>query len=364
MSDVALVYGFWGQNIGNAFFNVGGHQLLEETLGAGARIHRIQDQPGYRTFHRQARGNPPRDFGLLNRIRPDAVVLQGPMLTETFRALWEPAFEVYAREGIKVVLLGAALFKFTPAEIEAASAFLRQYPPAVFVSRDHDSYEVVAGLGLPTLCYDGIDSAFFAPRAVETVPLADEPFVTFTFDRYPEPTIDVRPAGAATPAEAAAEFTYDDHVVTLTQPALQRKVSGLGKWQAYFGHVADRRTLPTDFLGRTVVRPEHRHSPHMTHKIYQHANACVSDEPYTYLTLYRHTDLTLSDRVHACVATLAYGKPAMLFTPSPRSRLFDRLDLAAIRERPVSLPAEALAREQEGEMAFLRDAFVEIGLAA
>ena len=49
---VALVSGFWGQNIGNAFFNLGGHWVLRQIFG-DTQIAFIQDQPGYRTFHRQ-----------------------------------------------------------------------------------------------------------------------------------------------------------------------------------------------------------------------------------------------------------------------------------------------------------------------
>lgn len=358
---VALVYGFWGQNIGNAFFNVGGDWILNEVVGDDVHVARIQDQPGYRTFHPQAKGNPPRDLGLLSRIRPDAVVLQGPMLTDTFRALWEPAFRAYAAAGIPVVLLGAALFRFSEEEQAAAAAFLREYPPAIFSSRDHDSYEFVAGLGLPTACYDGIDSAFFVPRAVHNVPMVDEPYFTFTFDRFPEPSV-VLGDDAAAPSDSRS-FEFEDTTFTLSEPPVQRVASKAGKWQAYFGHVVDRRSLPAEILGRTIVRPEHRHTPHMTRKIYQHPNAVVSDEPYTYFTLYGATDLTLSDRVHACVATLAFDGPAMLFTPSPRARLFDRLDLSDIRDRPVRLAPERLAAEQEAELDFLRGAFGDLGLA-
>ena len=41
MTSAALVAGFWGQNIGNAFFNLGGRHLLES---AGVQVHLIQDQ--------------------------------------------------------------------------------------------------------------------------------------------------------------------------------------------------------------------------------------------------------------------------------------------------------------------------------
>ena len=43
---VALVSGGWGQNIGNAFFNIGGKRILEEVFPEH-RVEFIQDQPGH-----------------------------------------------------------------------------------------------------------------------------------------------------------------------------------------------------------------------------------------------------------------------------------------------------------------------------
>lgn len=62
---VALVSGFWGQNIGNAFFNIGGKRILEEVF-AKHRVEFIQDQPRYWTFN--FRRNPKNDIGLLKHL--------------------------------------------------------------------------------------------------------------------------------------------------------------------------------------------------------------------------------------------------------------------------------------------------------
>ena len=137
-------------------------------------------------------------------------------------------------------------------------------------------------------------------------------------------------------------------------------MSTLGKWQSYLGALVDFRSLPKEIGGYQIVRPEHRFNPHITWKIYKHSNALASDEPFTYFTIYANTKLTLSDRVHACVATLAYGKPAMLFTPSPRARLFERLALYDIKSCPVVLDEGLLKKEQENEIEFLSNAIEQI----
>ena len=81
-----------------------------------------------------------------------------------------------------------------------------------------------------------------------------------------------------------------------------------------------------------------------------------SDEPFTYLTVYAGSSLTITDRVHACVATLAYGNPAILYKHSPRGQLFDRLGLGDVGERVRSLDPELLGKEQDDELNFLTTA--------
>ncbi len=352
MPQVALVSGFWGQNIGNAFFNVGGKYILEQIFGVG-NVHFIQDQPAYWTFHNKLKGNPRKDLNLLKYLDVDIIVLQGPAFSAAFRPIWADAFEQFRKRNVKVIMLGAALFKFTDAEIRSAREFVREYPPILLSTRDHESYEAMKDL-VP-LSYSGIDSAFFAPDACKPLPLTLPPYVTFNFDRFPEPTI-VEGASPKADGLRIRNVDWEGHQWTLTTPSLQQWFSEKGKWQAYFGHLLDRRKLPEELSGYTIVRPEHRSNPRIAWKIYKQPNAVASDEPFTYFTVYGNTKLTLADRVHACVATLAYGNPAMLFTPSPRSRLFDRLGLAAIRERPVTLSRQRLEEEKQSELDFLRRA--------
>ncbi len=346
---VALVSGFWGQNIGNAFFNVGGIWILEQLL-PDLGIAFIQDQPGYRTFHDQSKGNPENDFVFLKELDIDYIVLQGPLLTNNYGKLWEETFRALTQRGTQIILMGAAFFKYTDEEKTAAKAFVERYPPVLISTRDPRTYEVVKDWGIPA--YNGLDSAFFAPKVYAPLSAAKHDFITFNFDRFPEPTITVHPRGSA---PIGANFEEFDHAWFLKTASVQQWWSMKGKAMAYVGHLLDRRKLPEEILGLRIVRPEHRSNPHMTYKVYQHKNAVASDEPYTYFTLYANTRLTLADRVHACVATLAYGNPAMLFTPSPRSALFERVGLPEIRNRPCRLDMDWLEEERQKQLAFCQD---------
>jgi hypothetical protein len=347
---VALVSGFWGQNIGNAFFNLGGKWILEQIFGEG-EVEFIQDQPGGRTFHDAARGNPENDVGLLQHLDIDYVVMQGPLFTETFAQLWGPTLAALTSRGTKVILMSAAFFKFRDREIANSINFLKQFPPILISTRDTRSFDILKSFGLGIPLYDGVDSAFFVPKVYSPFKVTGVDYYAFNFDRYPEPTIVLGEDHGSAPE---ISFEADSARWNLHTPTLVAKLAHRSKVQAYLGHALDRRTLPSKLNGRMIIRPEHRFNPHLPFKIYQHPNAVASDEPWTYFTVYANARLTLADRVHACVITLAYGNPAMLFTPSPRATLFDRLGLEDIRKRPVALDLEQLEYELQKELAWLK----------
>lgn len=354
---IAIVGGFWGQNIGNAFFNVGGRWILDQVFGE-ANVGFVQDQPGYRTFHRQSGGNPPRDLGLLDHIDVDWIVLQGPMLTMNFRSLWQPTFQRLRERGTRVMLLSAGLSEYSQPEIDESRRFLAELKPDILVTRDRRTFEAVGDV--VERAYDGIDSAFFISRAFTPHRLTLEPYIAVTFDRYPEPTISVAPSDGELPDAATTRFEALGRHWGLAFPGLSSAIANQGWIQAYLGSLLDRRRLPTHVDGHLIVRPEHRSNPHIGWKVYRHDNAVTSDEPFTYFTIYAGAELTISDRVHACVASIAYGTPAMLFARTGRASLFDRLGLGAIRKEPQVVPRPTLMQEQESELRFLRDAVAQV----
>jgi hypothetical protein len=356
---VALVSGFWGQNVGNAFFNVGGKWVLEQAL-PGARVEWIQDQPGYRTFHDQSKGNPKNHADLIGALDVDYVVLQGPLLTEHFRALWEPTFRRLRDRGVGVVIISAGLFRYTDVEISAARAFLEEYPPLLFTTRDSDTFKHFSDIC--ELTYDGIESAFCVPDAFKPFRLDLPSSVAINFDRYPEPDFTVSKNHAQSRSDAlAGTFEFEGGTWHWSVPRMQQSLSKLGQRSAYVSAATDRRRLPDTIGGLSVLRPEHRSNPFLGWKVYRNPGAVVSDEPYTYFTTYANAQLTLSDRVHACVIATAYGRPAMLFGTTPRSALFERMGLGDIRKRPVCLPESRRVEERNALIEFLRDAFAKLG---
>lgn len=355
-AKIALVSGFWGQNIGNAFFNVGGEYICKQAF-AGADIKFVLDQPGYRTFNNQNKGNPVNDFGLLEYLDIDYIVLQGPMLTTSFRQLWQKTFQKLSDKGVKFIFLSAALFRFTPEEIEVNRKFIEEIQPVIFSTRDKPTFD--AFQDLTKFSYCGIDSAFFVPDAYQPFKLNCKDYVVVNYDRFPEPEIKVGKENFKK-LENSIAFNSLGMDLELNFPKFLEKLAHKGKVQSYIGNYLDRRKLPNNLCDYQIVRSEHRFNPHITSKIYKRANAVASDEPWTYFTLYANSKLTITDRVHACVATLAYGNPAILYKHTKRAHLFDRLGLDGIGKNALELDAGYLQAEKNKLLNFLQDSWHSI----
>ncbi len=337
---IALVSGFWGQNIGNAFFNLGGKHCLE---AAGHDVRFIQDQPAYWTFRNEKRGNFRAAWSIIDKLDVDCVVLQGPVLTKNFANIWLPTIRRLAARGVRWGLLSGAFRKYTDVELDQLRQVLEVDPPLFFSSRDETTVRRVAPLfsGVRS----GIDSAFFLPFGFESLGLETAPYCTLNFDHYPEPDLESDVDG---PIELGGER------FRAVYPRRVEALADKGKAQAYVATAFDRRSFPEAIAGLEIVRPEHRTNPHLPFKIYSRPNAIASDEPWTYLTTYANSQLTLSDRVHACVATVAYGGRAMLHNPGTRrSALFDRVGLTDITTRPVSLADGLLQIEHDAVIDYL-----------
>jgi hypothetical protein len=338
------VSGGWGQNIGNAFFNLGGRHLLE---AAGAHVSFIQDSPAYWTFYDQSQGDRKNAYAIVEALEFDLLVLQGPLFTTAFSAIWRDRLKRLADRGVMWAVQSGAFRKYVPDELDVAVSVMADVPPAFVCTRDDESARLLRSRGIDVV--QGIDSAFFVPEAVPALRRRrdTEPFVTFVFDHFSEPTLTPSPSGVV--AIGDERFALQQHGATSW--AARR-----GKAQSYLSLPFDRRRYPRRVAGRLIVRPEHRTNPHIPFKIYRHPNGLASDEPWTYLHAYATTELTIGDRVHACIATLAYGNPAMLWNPTTkRSALFASIRAERITEAVVYPDMEYLATRKRGMLEEIRE---------
>ncbi len=340
---IGLVYGFWGQNIGNAFFNLGAEHLLK---GAGHEVFPVQDHPAYWTFRDESKGSYENRYRFLEQLEIDLLVLQGPLFTRNFGNIWLDTLKELDRNGVNWAVLSGAFRSYSAEELAVVREVSEHVAPLFVSTRDSESFEMLSGSGMGELTQlrDGICSAFFLPQSY-TPPKLRDPLVALCFDHFLEPSLVPDTSGSISLGQKRYRMDF---------PERFNQLASKTKGHAYIAQLADRREVPTEIDGLQVVRPEHRTNPHLPFKIYQRPNALASDEPYTYLTAYANAEVTLSDRVHACVATLAYGGSAHLWNPTTRRKaLFDTAGAGGVVDGTVRADLDLLAERYDETIEFL-----------
>jgi hypothetical protein len=352
----------WSTNIGNAFFAEGIKHILERAI-PDCRAVLLTDQAAFLNLMpgRNYRHEPRNSLRYLDHIRPDYVVIAGSCLTEQFPRIWGESFRCLYEGGTKVLLVGAGHYDYSPREIEVCRDLLRRYPPHVFISRDHRTYEIFQDVCPHS--YDGIDCAYFVPDVFEPIPTDLRPYIVVNFDKTPEPWIQVSANGtfSATDSRKGTSgntilFDFQGHTWSLQFPRIRLKLSRLlDKGYAFtVGPMGLHGTHQSRAGERMIVRTDHALNPLMLRRIFRGPNAFAGDLPYTYYNLYAQTDLTLTDRIHAALVTLSYGRPAMLISRSGRASIIERVGGGEVTRKPTQLDMQVLVREKQSMIDFLK----------
>jgi hypothetical protein len=310
----------WIVNIGNAFIEKGARALVRaaipdanivESSGypnlVGARRSRpsismpIADTLTERLHHGfTGTGNVqdnPRNIAEL--VDVDVAVLPGCTLYSHVLDPYASTLESLREDGIPLIFLGAGGSDYNTETREYVSRRLRGLEPDGIVTRDSTAYEKYGDLA--EAAHDGIDCAFYLPdwhRPVDST----QKLTALTFDKHPEPEIGT------------------EHPVF--RPC----------------HTPFGTTLPFDRLSRRLNQRRNTRRP------FRSRNRYVSDLVTDYLFIYANAAQTHSDRIHACVPALAYGKRAKFYYDTPRAKLFDRVLDQDITTNMVSLDPNRLSR--------------------
>jgi hypothetical protein len=348
VKSIAVMTGYWSTNIGNSFFQIGAKYVLREAFPQ-AQVVLAADQPGY---YRVSRGNPENAFIPLEHIPMDYLVILGPFLRPEYKRIWGETIKKLSARGVRIMILSAGMMDYSKELIEKSRRWLGEVQPYVFTTRDEETYHNFADLAEHS--FNGIDAAFFISDLYDPVPLDIDEFVVFNFDKIPEPYIKVRD-GSDCINEANYAFHYDDSTWCFNQPTLR---TGLARRYRIFSFLAPflrpKSSYPGKIDGKRIIRTDHRFNPLLLGKAYKGPNSFVSDIPWPYLDIYSQASCVFSNRVHACVAALTYGKPAMLFYKTPRARLLQRVGANNITQKPCTIPIERLEREKRAMLDFLQ----------
>lgn len=357
---VIIAGGTWSTNIGNAFFQCAGKYIMSQVSG-DRRVEMLTDQPGYWTYGRKRAAK--NSFRLLDYVDADYVVLHGSVLTYSFPELWAQSFQIYKERKIRVILLGVGQFDYSRRETDLCRGFLQEYPPYVLVSRDsvtYDNFKDVARWS-----YNGIDNAYFLPLAYPKMTLHYPEYIMLNFDKGPEPTLKMTDDNSCFSAEKrgyrSCRVPFDQMNLHIDFPPFRRMLSDwFGKYYGYLATVLGLKRTRSGHIGRYhLVRADHQCNPLYHRKLYYGPNAFAMDIPFGYMLLYANASLTLSDRIHACIVTMAYGGTSMLFSKSPRVEIIERVGGGSVLQKPTTIDLAALDVMCNQELSFLRAAIKE-----
>lgn len=351
MKKVAFIGGYWAPNIGNAFFNLGADYVLKQVFGE-ENVTMVFDQPAYITQWNTNKGNPPWAIDYWSHLNVDYVVLLGPVITRAFLNIWQPTLDRLKHRGIRYMILSAGMMKYNDEVITKVKEYFMENPPYVMTTRDRDTYDMFRDC-VPNI-YDGICFAFYMPECYRPVSTDLKPLMAVNFDKIDEPHIYID----APEKKSDISFPFDGQQISMkfggVFSRLGLKTDRFTDALVYAMSPLPRSKRPTKIGKYNIIRTDHRYSPMFMRKVYRYPNSFCADIPHTYANIYAEVELTLSDRVHACAVTLAYGNAAFLFAKTGRSALLKRVGADGIEEHPVKIDLDYLAEEKRKLIEWLK----------
>jgi len=312
---VHIVYlgGGWPTNIGNAFIDLGSIYSLKMAC-PNSIIYFISDMPGSE-FERHT-GDIDNCFMLTSKIQADYLVFSGMVLSREFINLngREILQSLKNNKNIKIIINGGGGRDYSKTEISVVQKFLDDINPHAFVSRDSVAFQNYQHCALYS--HDGIDCGFFVSDFFTPAKLSLPEFIVLNFDDISKEKY--------VPKQANKMIIRTQHTIHI-ESLPNRLVSIYNRLVSIYGRL------------RYFYMP----------------NTLISDIPDDYLNVYANAKATYSTRVHACVATLAFGNPAMLFAKTPRANLFDKVGASSIKEKLTYANMQKMSDEKSKRIKFL-----------
>lgn len=347
MKNIKIAYctGFWCTNIGNGFFSIGVEYVLKKLFG-DKNVTLVSDYQTYTTSYGKRLYPHPKQLEYITSLDVDYIVLAGPVLSKYFLVLWKNILERLNARGVGYMLLSAGTMKLDEESRKEIKAFFKVCPPEVLLSRDRATYDEFGSFARHA--FDGICFSFFVSDLYAPAKMSSAaPYIICNFDKIDEPAIWIDTGDTR---RIDRQFSFEGNTYNIAYPKLLNQA--MGKTDRFTDALIYAFSLfpapvRADSIDRyKVVRTDHRFHPHYRSKIYRRNHSFCADLPYGYLNLYANASLTLSDRVHACAATLAFGNHAMLFADTDRQGLLRRVGAEEITDHPVRLNLEYLVDEK------------------
>ena len=290
---IALLTSVTFNNIGNGFIDLGAEAALMKALPLNAELFKVSSNANFaatmgqmfmlkenpiinwlwvHTMQRAAKKLHDRSyktvktqniFSMASMVKCDYFIIPGCVLTVPFFTIYGDLIKRKAEQGSKIIFLGASGNFYTEYEVKFVSEYLRKLQPYAIMTRDSLAYKYYANFTKNS--YNGIDNVFF-------VNLLNLPQIDTDLTPYV--------------------------VLNIEEPK----------------HYRIKEELKNIFKEKNIVYSYHKPFPYTKVSKLVKNGVIVSDNPMDYLLLYRNASEVYSDRVHACIPTLAFGNKARLFS--------------------------------------------------
>lgn len=282
---IALLTSVTFNNIGNGFIDLGAEAALMKALPLNAELFKVSSNANFaatmgqmfmlkenpiinwlwvHTMQRAAKKLHDRSyktvktqniFSMASMVKCDYFIIPGCVLTVPFFTIYGDLIKRKAEQGSKIIFLGASGNFYTEYEVKFVSEYLRKLRPYAIMTRDILAYKYYANFTKNS--YNGIDNVFF-------VNLLNLPQIDTDLTPYV--------------------------VLNIEEPK----------------HYRIKEELKNIFKEKNIVYSYHKPFPYTKVSKLVKNGVIVSDNPMDYLLLYRNASEVYSDRVHACIPTLAF----------------------------------------------------------
>lgn len=327
-------------NIGNAFFYEGVRHALKKVLPEARLIPAPVAPYTPYTLRGERQNNA---LNLTNFLEPDfdAVLLAGPVMDRRFEQNFGGLLRRAKAAGKPIILLSIGGIHYSDSEIAHCRKILQELQPDILLTRGAKAHAAYGDLSNNS--YAGICFAFFCKDYHEGFnPSGLSPYISLCFDYRAEPKFDPNHLNVGDSLQA-------EHM------AINNK---FGKLAYFFDKTS------TNKIGRyNIVRLHHKPTK-PAGQIFKRTNMVSDFNVGTYLSIYKNTELTLSDRLHSVVVTLAFGKPAGMLLRSERSEVLDRVNARHVIGKIGMLDLALINDEQTRMLSWLGDALHSLAIKA
>lgn len=321
-------------NIGDGFYQFSLLRLLEKEFPN--HTSHMHDAPPRRSF-KIPRNKRSTAFDARSVARSDMLILSGPILGAHFLDDYAQVIQQQLERGGQYMMVSV---HGEASGAEPLKSFLEEHPPELFATRDTQTHEFFGSKKYRS--YDGVCTASLVSITCDEdtfVTDSDTEYITVSFYDGHEPAFSVRRTDDGDIAEVSGISAWDK------TPSWRLK-----------RHLEWSRKYPTKVDGFDIVRPVHDISYPFHHLRYARDNSLLSYNPLIYLSLYRGTSLTISNRLHAVLPTISFGKPAAYVGRTPRNGALERLGIRDHQGTLLALSPDVVKEEYSNLVEVLRDA--------